>query len=677
MNVLMVIGDMDRGGVQTHVYELSKNIVFLGNSVTVMSRGGRLVDGLLREGVEHIVLPLDSKDLYSMFKCVRTIKKYVKERRIDIVHAHTRQAAFLASIACESTGVPFVTTVHANYRPNAILDRMSRWGRGQIAVSYDLVRYLLLNGRNVFSENIHVIPNGIDTDRFSPRQTVGDSKKIVFASRMDSDCSLAALALIDIAEDLHSRYPDLEIVLCGDGDMSDEIRIMAERVNIRIEKAVIKVLGYVDSMETVLRGACAFVGVSRAALEAMSCGVPVILAGNEGYIGRVTKENLSLCESTNFCCRGAGRITVEGFKNDVACLLSLSAARREEIGDFHRAFILRAHCAKDTAAKVLSFYKRYARDDKKEAKSVLLCGYYGFGNMGDDAMLVRAIQRANERFPHLCVRAMTANGKKDSAKFGVCCCRRYSISSLVREIQKSEAVIFGGGTLLQNSTSNRSLAYYLFILHFAQTRGKKTELWGNSVGNIKGKRWRAMTAEVLSECSDVGLRDRESVCLALELIQSNSLKMPCVRLEKDLAFAPFLCQRSRSEHILLTVGNKKTAVVVLKGGEKKEGLEDIIKCVSWLCRSGMTLVFVVMYPKEDLKLSLRVCKELGGVLAYPLGIADVTELIRSSCVVCSMRYHALVFARSVGIPFIGFGESEKIQRFCSSYGGIYADEKRG
>ena len=74
MKILMVIGDMDRGGAQTHVYELSKKLAAFGNSVTVMSSGGRLAEPLVSAGVAHVCAPLDSKRPLNILRCVLILK---------------------------------------------------------------------------------------------------------------------------------------------------------------------------------------------------------------------------------------------------------------------------------------------------------------------------------------------------------------------------------------------------------------------------------------------------------------------------------------------------------------------------------------------------------------------------------------------------------------------------
>lgn len=673
MNILMVTGKMDNGGAETHVYELARALKARGNEVTLVSAGGRLARALSAQGIRHVLLPTASRSPISIARSIKGLRKLTSERTFKVAHAHTRLGALEVSKVCQRSGIPLVTTVHARYRENILLDSLSRWGSSTIAVSYDLGQYLLSHSKDVMAENISVIPNGIDTRRFCS-DGCQRSSRVVFASRLDADCSRAAYALVGIAERLYQSFPDVRIIICGGGREYKRILAKAKEVNGRIGKKLISAVGHVEDVSTLLKDAAVFVGVSRAALEAMSCETPVVLAGNEGFIGEVTEKNITLCESTNFCCRGESDVNGERLLDALISVLERPIEQREREGSALREYVLRFHSSEHMAEQTERVYGKALSAIRGEG-GVLLCGYYGYGNMGDDAMLLRAIERAKQMYPALPICAMTARGSRDSEKFGVACYKRSHPLELMRRIRRSNVVVFGGGTLLQNSTSLRSLWYYLFILHYAHKRGKPSELWGNGIGRIDGRLSCRLTARSLAECRYVGLRDRESVIQASALISLCGVNMPNIVSEEDLAFKPFFAQRGRSDYIFSKLDIKKGdrfAVVALRGTEKRGYVKIMERWLHALYANGMRLIFVVMYPNEDLELTRRVCNDTCGTVVYPLGVSDVSELIRASTLVCSMRYHALVFSAAVGTPFMGFGGEEKVERFCRSNGGVYA-----
>lgn len=674
MNILIVTGSMDNGGAETHVLELARALQRRKNNVTVASVGGKLFNVLENERIDCIRLPLNSKAPISILICAKRLTELIRARNIDVVHAHTRMSAFSADIACNRCGVPLVTTAHAFYKENILLDRFSRWGNGTVAVSQDIGQHILEHGKNVLAENVLVIPNGVDTDWFKPSDTYTALPEIVFSSRLDADCSEVAYALLSLAPLLNAEIPDIQIALCGAGSEYKELLKMAGKVNGAVGRELVKMNGYVSNMPSVLCNATVFVGVSRSALEAMSCSVPVILAGNEGYIGELVGDRLLLAENTNFCCRGKHKMSLDKLFADLKRALLKSAEQRKSDGERLRGYVVENHSIAAVAEQTESFYKRYV-NRKSYVGKLLLCGYYGFGNMGDDALLLQSLKRARKKYPRLLPCAMTAGGKRDSGRFGgIRCIKRTNPIALAREIRRSEAVIFGGGTLLQSSTSYRSLGYYLCILRYAQAHGKRTELWGNGIDEIGGKYWRHAVARVLEKCDYVGLRDVQSLRYAERLVRTETFKNITAVLENDLALAPFYSERGRFEYILSSFNisvKEKNTVVAVRGSDTNENIGVLKRWLYALKGDGEKLLFIVMYPKEDLKLSQRICDELGGTLVYPIGISDTAELIRASSLVCSMRYHALVFAAAAGTHFIGFGGERKVRDFCRLDGGLY------
>ncbi len=673
MNVLMVTGGMESGGAETHVLELASALAREGHSVTVASEGGRLVIELARAGVSHVKLPLTKKTPIAVIKSARGLMRLTQKHRFHVIHAHTRIAAVIAYFVCSQRGIGMVSTVHAHFKNSLPLRKMSRWGDRVIAVSEDLREYIQKNANDVLAENVSVIPNGIDTARFCPSTRSG-GHRIVFISRLDSDCSRAAYALCESAEKIAEKFPDAEIVIGGGGSEFQKIGRLADKMNSRLSRQMICVVGEVEDAAKLLGSADLFVGVSRAALEAMSVGVPVILAGNEGFGGILDEKNLEIYEQSNFCARGCSSTTAQKLTEAVNTALSMSQNEREALREKLRRYVCEYHSVEYMAERTLKVYRslRGTRVPKAQKGGVLLCGYYGFGNMGDDVLLSRAVAHARQKYPALPVCALTASPYVCRRKFGVRCVSRSSLFYVLREIERAEVVVFGGGTLLQNGTSHRSLWYYLFILRVAQTRGKRVELWGNGVEKIRGRVSRRITANALSKCAFLGLRDRDSISEVYSLVTEFGKTPPSIRLEPDLAAKAFEEDCLSGKYALSRLGiseRERFAAVALRGVESKENIQRLSEFLNALTADGIKLVFVVMYPAEDLKMTLKMCESFNGILAYPLGASDVQAIMRRCCLVCGMRYHALVFAHSVGTPFIGFGDGEKIRRFCREHSG--------
>ena len=95
------------------------------------------------------------------------------------------------------------------------------------------------------------------------------------------------------------------------------------------------------------------------------------------------------------------------------------------------------------------------------------------------------------------------------------------------------------------------------------------------------------------------------------------------------------------------------------------------RCLGELASDGIRLVFLPMFPREDMSICRRLCECYGGVVADGLSEGDAVGLMKDARIVCGMRLHALVFAAVASTPFIGFGGDPKIESFCREHGGLY------
>ena len=677
---------MDCGGAQTHVLELALGLARLGHTACVASAGGALVEELEANGVRHVHLPLEARDGASLYKLRNALKRLICEN-FDIVHAHTRISAMLAERICRKRNICFVTTVHAHFKVNPFLRRVCRWGDAQIAVSRDLYFYLLQSSPRVSDRTISVIYNGIDTQKFSPenlgkiRQKCGVT--VLFLSRLDDNCSSLAYSLCRIAEKLYEIEPKIRIIIGGGGSEFEAVKRLTDTVNKKLGARVLEAVGRVDNALEFLSRGDIFVGASRAALEAMSCGIPTIIGGDEGFLDVADRENLKRGEYSNFCCRGEKRADDKTLLDAVLKLCRMSEKERRALGIFAREYVTNTHSAEIMARKTLDFYERSlslsSHSQKEKTRGgVLLCGYYGFGNMGDELMLESAVKRAERSGCN--VSALARLRKNSSFRSRVKFISRSSPLAVMRAIRNADTVVFGGGTLLQNHTSRRSLLYYVAILRYAQRCGKRVELWANGIGNIRGDRSRRAVARVLGKCNLVGVRDGASMERVRELAREFSTEISNVTFEEDLAFDPILYSdaTSRTADVFLRLGLDKSqrfVVFSLMGAADKTVRRRVFEYAKELSEQGMTLVFAVMYPRQDLALSRKFAARLGGILAYPLGAQDLVALMRGAEVVFGMRYHALLLARVAGAHFVGIGDDDKIKSFCAEYGGEYINEK--
>ena len=237
LNILMATMQMGFGGAETHIYELCRALVRDGHTVTVASAGGRYADMLEAAGIRHVTLPLHTKNPLAVLRCRAALKKLIASEQFDVVHAHARIPAFICGSLQKQLHFRFVTTAHWVFRVTPLWKRLANWGDRQMAVSEDIKQHLIDN-YGQFADNISVTVNGIDTDSFAPggdfaaiRDELAlspSAHRIVSVSRMDESRGKAQLCLAKCAGRLLEKYPDLEIVIVGDGVLSAERNLLAD-----------------------------------------------------------------------------------------------------------------------------------------------------------------------------------------------------------------------------------------------------------------------------------------------------------------------------------------------------------------------------------------------------------------------------------------------------------------
>ncbi|MBO4980108.1 MAG: glycosyltransferase [Clostridia bacterium] len=649
MKILLLADHMENGGAETHIYELSRFLFQKGHSVTILSYGGKIADLLAAQGIRTV--PYGKAPLITLWHILR-------EQKPDIVHAHTRQSAFLCRLLLTAIPFPFVFTAHAHFAPDPIKDMLSFFPKHIIAVSPDIAKHLAQHF-HIEPNQISVIENGINNDAFCPKRDSNHCFNIVTVSRLDPDCSLTASLLCQLAPTLSREIPELCITIVGGGRAFNRIQKLAAKANTVCGRAVVRAVGQKQNVIPYLQSASLFIGVSRAALEAMSCGIPVILSGNEGYLGLAFGNTLALAEEGNFCARGHSKPTLKRLKRDILSLFSDVSLVLRASQDGRRQ-VLRYHTAEQMGEKTLQVYHRVLCDRQKaRASDILLCGYYGYGNLGDELSLA-AISS------HLLAKAAQIKQKSQSAcsamlypdprlsvlvpsgrtYAGLDCVDRFDPCAVIQAIRGTGVLVLGGGSLLQNKTSTRSLLYYLTLLKIAHLLGTPTMLYGAGIGPIRGKLQLALCKSVLRNVDQISVRDKASHAF---------LKLLGITEKTRLSSDPVLfC------HTAPTKG--KGYLLAFVRTEEARHFEAFFN------NTKKPILLAAMDKSKDLPAARRLANKLrkhGKCVGVYQGSSarELRRLIGGAELVVSARLHALILAFCMGVPFVGLSDDPKITAF--------------
>lgn len=671
MKILIAAMGLDIGGAETHIVELTRELLRRGNEVIVASNGGVYEEEVVNAGARCVKVPMHRRNPFLMLRSLVALRKLIRTERPDVVHAHARIPAFLCGILKRFMHFPFVTTAHGVFSTAGPVGFLTNWGDKTIAVSRDIEEYLT-DQYGVPARDIILTINGIDTERFSPdgtgdetRRELGiapDAPVALHVSRLDEASSEAAAGLIRVSPRLDGRVPGVVILIVGGGERFEELRARAEEANLRIGRRCVILTGPRTDINALCAAADVFVGVSRAALEAMSCGKLAVLAGNAGYMGLFDEDKLSRSVEGNFCCRGCPKLTDEALLDDVTTALTLPPEETERLSALSRRVVTETYSVGRMADDTLAAYAAAV-----PGKRVVLSGYYGFDNAGDEAILSELTDTVGRVSPGAAVTVLSQDPDWTRKRYGCDSVRRFSPWGVYKAIRRCDLLVSGGGSLFQDTTSTRSLLYYTGVLALARRLGKPTYIYANGIGPVSREFNRRAVCRAVEGADAVTLRDPDS----LEELRAMGVRREDIAVTADPVFELPMPDLKRAREILENAGVDGPFIAVsLRPYDAPEGyFEKLAAALDKIAGTyRVAVVFIAMQPKRDGPVNWRVADMMetdATVLSgdyTPMELMGVTGRAQA---VLSMRLHALIFAARTATPALGFVYDPKVASYLA------------
>jgi polysaccharide pyruvyl transferase CsaB len=276
---------------------------------------------------------------------------------------------------------------------------------------------------------------------------------------------------------------------------------------------------------------------------------------------------------------------------------------------------------------------------------VTVSGYYGFGNTGDEAIAL-AITRELKRRGQTPV--LLSNTPEATAEtYGCESAPRMKPAGLLSAIARSGVVLSGGGGLLQDKTSARTLTYYLGVIRAARMLGKRVVIFNQSIGPLSPEGGRKVASALRG--LRVIVRDRGS----LDTLQS-------LGITGELGGDPALLLQP-SPNLPRQLGQ----VIIAPRGDVLGATERLKTVTAELQAQGRRVLALSFMPAHD------------DAAAHSLGADEVLstvdpqvalDAIAASGFVIGVRLHAVILAAAAGVPFAGVAYDPKVQGFCSDAG---------
>ena len=297
----------------------------------------------------------------------------------------------------------------------------------------------------------------------------------------------------------------------------------------------------------------------------------------------------------------------------------------------------------------------------------LISGYYGFANLGDEALLAQIVSQLKTRYPHATIDVLSQEPSETAHEYGVASTPRADLGAAKRAIDRCDVFISGGGGLLQNATSFRSLLYYAGLIRSAVRAGKKTMIFAQSIGPLDF--WGRQTVkECCKGVTAATVRDERSRALLSALLPGLPIELSAdpVFLYDPPAELPDLAPYGlgpESDPLVIVAVRKTTHFDVVAA--------TIAAAIDRLSNEyGARVAFVPFGGQPDAEASttvIRKCKTRPALVELPNVDAVAAAIARAKLVV-GVRLHSLILAVRFGVPFLAAAYDPKVVALCDDVG---------
>lgn len=684
MKVLHLISGGDSGGAKTHVLTL---LTALNKSITA-----DLVcymEAEFSEEARRLGLPVTVFS-GSFHTGLKETEKLISGGDYDVIHCHGSRANLIGSILKRKFDIPFISTVHSDYR----LDYL---GRPVAALTYGKLNAYALRkmdyrvcvsdetmdtmiSRGFAPNDMYTIFNGVD---FSEERRVLNRQKTLsdmgcdfpedavivgIGARLDPVKNVASL--IRAFASAQKENEKLRLLIAGDGAE----RSMLERLSRELSVAdKVFFAGWQSDMSAYysvvdINVICSLSETfPYAVTEAARAKIPTVASRVGGLPKLIIPEETGLMfEPDDTAALTAHLVRIS---NDEALRRRLGEAVYEKA---RAEFSTEKTCA--TQLEIYdSVVRRHNRKIAGERSGVVVCGAYGHGNAGDEAILTQILEQLSGLDDDVEVTVISKRPRGTKAAHRVNSVARSNILGISRLLRRSKLFISGGGSLIQDITSSRSLYYYLYTIKKAKKCGCKVQMYGCGIGPLHSGTNRKQSAYIIDKYVDViTMRDPRSI----ESLRGIGVTKPKTLLAADpvVSITPS-CDSEVTKYMTengLDPNGKYICLSLRRWAGLQAKMPEIARALGIInSELGLTPVFLPMNRGEDAEANSEVAK-LYGKPSITLKVISRPELaiglMSRMSVVTAMRLHSLLYAATCGTPIVGMSYDPKVSSFIDYLG---------
>jgi len=674
MRIIHFAGGGDIGGAKTHILSLVRELM-AGNEMCLVSfRKGPFVEEARSMGIDV----RETDDGLNVFRALRMALKVVDEFKPDIIHCHGAKANMMGVLVKWRRRIPIATTVHSDPRLDYLGSPIKQHTFGLInAISLRRVDYYMavagrmqrnLIERGFDPQRIFTIYNGLDFSKAKPdprpRKSGGDIV-VGIAARLtpikDIPTLLKAFALA------FEKNPRLRLKIAGSGEDEASLRALARELGIA---ARVDFVGWVKDMPGF------FAEVDINVLTSLSETFPYsLLEGAYEHCAAVASRVGGIPDLIEH-----GRQGLLFEPRDAQALagyihkLSVDEKMRRELAEnlFNRArddFSLARmkEVQEQTYSAIMRLRQRRGR------QGAVICGAYGRGNAGDEAILKAIVAQMREIDGDMPLTVMSRNKQETRLANRTNSIYIFNVFGFIKSLLRSRIFINGGGSLIQDVTSSRSLYFYLFTLQAAKWCGCRIIMYGCGIGPIQSAANRRIASRVLNRTAEIiTLRDS----ISRQALQNMKVEKPRILLAADPTIsinktAPWRVEEAFfKENVPADI--KKIGFCLRNWPEFHTAAPALAAAATYAYKKyGLTPVFVPIELPGDINAAERLLPHMQApyyICRHRHRVEDLIGMLGSMEMVVAMRLHALIFATLGGAPVLGVSYDVKVDSFIREIG---------
>lgn len=306
------------------------------------------------------------------------------------------------------------------------------------------------------------------------------------------------------------------------------------------------------------------------------------------------------------------------------------------------------------------------------SKHVLISGYFGFGNAGDEAILRAMVTSFRQCMPDIRITVLSANPKAVESRLPVTSIRRNDILGTLRAYLDCDLFISGGGGLLQDTTGVRTIQYYLGMVQIARMFRKPVMFFAQGIGPIRTQQGRDLVRKVANHVQLITVRDDPS----RDLLKDIGVNVPPLYVTADPVLVHEPAPPPRVDELLAREGvapdGLKVGVSVRPWHEPPTPLEAIGAALRRLAEArGCQIVVFPFQHNEDMAPVEKLAGLVGPAARVVRGQYDTPELqglIGRMDLAVAMRLHCDIFAATMHVPMLGLSYDPKVRQFLELVG---------